>query len=481
MKHAVRASSKKPHLYSNRQLIALMLPLICEQIFTSFMGTVDSMMVSNVSEAAISAVSLVDSINILVIQAFYALASGGAIVCANYLGQKRRDQAERSANQLLFIIFAISLAVLAVCQLFRAPLLRLVFGSVEQEVMDAAMVYFFYTSLSFPFIALFDSGSAVFRAQNNSRLPMAITVSTNLMNIAGNALLIWGFHLGVAGAAISTLLSRIAAALLVLLFLRRKSGELRIGNFIFLKPDGRLIKNILRIGIPSGVENGMFQFGKLAIQSTVSTLGTTAIAAQAMTNIMENFNGIAGIINILCMTGWWAVYTSKDKKDMIWPDMIWVYILVYDVWNFAYTYNCLPTHSWFCGVALLLAPTIAALLWNKGGWIMNRANTLCIWCMFAQVFPLFQETFSDGTQVFPWATIPKLYADGTLNGITAGGSTNADPTMMTIVSLLALIVNIVAFIYIIRTARKKKKNPYKEEIFTDFKYYKDAAARAEIK
>lgn len=112
---------------------------------------------------------------------------------------------------------------------------------------------------------------------------------------------------------------------------------------------------------------------------------------------------------------------------------------------------------------------------------MNRANTLCIWCMFAQVFPLFQETFSDGTQVFPWATIPKLYADGTLNGITTGGSTNADPTMMTIVSLLALIVNIVAFIYIIRTARKKKKNPYKEEIFTNFKYYKDAAARAEIK
>lgn len=295
MKQAVPVSVKKPHLYSSHQLIALILPLICEQIFTSFMGTVDSMMVSNVSEAAISAVSLVDSINILVIQAFYALASGGAIVCANYLGQKRQEQAERSANQLLFIILAISLAVLAVCQLFREPLLRLIFGSVEQNVMDAAMVYFFYTSLSFPFIALFDSGSAVFRAQNNSRLPMAVTVSTNLMNIAGNAILIWGFNLGVAGAAVSTLISRIAAALLVLLFLRRKSGELRIGNFIFLKPDARLIKNILRIGIPSGVENGMFQFGKLAIQSTVSTLGTTAIAAQAMTNIMENFNGIAGI------------------------------------------------------------------------------------------------------------------------------------------------------------------------------------------
>ncbi len=297
------APSGAGHLYSNRQLFALMVPLICEQLFTSFMGTVDSMMVSNVSEAAISAVSLVDSINILVIQAFYALAAGGAIICANYMGQKREEQAKRCADQLLFIILAISLAVLAVCQLFRRPILGLIFGSVEKEVMDSAMVYFFYTSLSFPFIALFDSGSAIFRAQNNSRLPMAVTVATNLLNIFGNAVLIWGAGLGVAGAAISTLVSRIIAAVCVLLFLRRKSGQIVIGNFIFLRPDGRLIKNILRIGIPSGVENGMFQFGKLAIQSTVSTLGTAAIAAQAMTNIMENFNGIAGIgIGIGMMT-----------------------------------------------------------------------------------------------------------------------------------------------------------------------------------
>ncbi len=192
-------------------------------------------------------------------------------------------------------------------------------------------------------------------------------------------------------------------------------------------------------------------------------------------------NGIAGLINILCMTGWWAVYSSKDKKDMIWPDMIWVYIIVYDIWNFAYTYNCLPTHSWFCGLALLLAPTIAALLWNKGGWIMNRANTLCIWCMFAQVFPLFQETFKDGKQYFPWATLTTQYKDGTVNNIVEGSSINANPTAMTIVSALALIVNIIAFAYIIYKSVKTKTNPYKGEIFTDFKYYKDSAARAEIK
>ncbi len=302
-----RGASNTPRLYDNKALAALILPLICEQIFTAFMGTADSMMVSNVGAAAISAVSLVDSINILVIQAFYALASGGAIVCANFLGQGRRDRAEDSANQLLFVIFYISIAITLLCLLFRKPLLRLVFGAVEPDVMEAALTYFFYTSLSFPFIALFDSGSSVFRAQNNSRLPMTVTILTNIMNIIGNALLIWGFGLGVAGAAISTLLSRIAAALSVLFFLRRPlpagTGGIRIGNFLWVRPEGRLIRNILRIGIPSGVENGMFQFGKLAIQSSVSTLGTAAIAAQAITNILENFNGIAGVgIGIGMMT-----------------------------------------------------------------------------------------------------------------------------------------------------------------------------------
>ena len=188
-------------------------------------------------------------------------------------------------------------------------------------------------------------------------------------------------------------------------------------------------------------------------------------------------NGLAGIINIFCMTAWWSVYASKDKTDMLWPDMTWVYIVVYDVWNFAYTYNCLPTHSWFCGIALLLAPTIAAIFWNRGGWIQNRAFTLAIWCMFAQVFPLFQVTFSDGTAASRWATLPKLYADGTLNGIAEGTSVNADPTAMTIVSALALVVNIAALAYIIYQSRKRHINPYKQDVFVDQKYYKEAAAR----
>lgn len=196
-------------------------------------------------------------------------------------------------------------------------------------------------------------------------------------------------------------------------------------------------------------------------------------------------NGVAGIINIFCMTAWWRVFSSKDKKDMIWADMTWVYILAYDVWNFTYTYNNLPTHSWYCGVALLLAPTIAALAWNKGGWIMNRANTLCIWCMFAQVFPLFQEVFCTtehgfavGETAFKWGTYTGQYADW--SQIAVGSSAGADPTWMTICSALSLVINVVTIIAICVISKKRHINPYKEDVFVNQKYFKEALARAEV-
>ena len=200
-------------------------------------------------------------------------------------------------------------------------------------------------------------------------------------------------------------------------------------------------------------------------------------------------NGVAGLLNIFCMTAWWNVYSSKNKQDMIWPDMTWVYIVVYDIWNFAYTYNCLPTHSWYCGIALLLAPTIAALLWNRGGWIQNRANTLAIWCMFAQVFPLFQEVFKDGFHKFSWVVVPIQYPDGIatveqLGRIAAEGgdlsAVAANPTAMTVISALALVTNAVALGYIIYVSCKRHINPYKEDVFINQKYYKDALERAVV-
>lgn len=309
---------QQQHMFTNRMIRNLLIPVVLEQLLNSIMGTADTMMVSNVGSAAISAVSLVDSINVLIIQAFSALAAGGAIVCAQYIGQRNKEKANESARQVLFIITAISVAVSLICLVFQKPLLRLIFGSVEAEVMRASEVYFFYTALSFPFIAAYDSAASIFRAQDNTRGPMTISMISNVMNIAGNAIMIWVFHMGVAGAALSTLISRIFCAVVVLIQLRkeREGQEIVVRDYFKIRPNWSMIKRILGIGIPSGVENSMFQLGKLAIQSTVSTLGTAAIAAQAMTNILENLNGIAAIgvgVGLMTIVGQCLGAGRKDE------------------------------------------------------------------------------------------------------------------------------------------------------------------------
>ena len=309
---------QQQHMFSNRLICSLLIPVVLEQLLNSIMGTADTMMVSNVGSPAISAVSLVDSINVLVIQAFSALAAGGAIVCAQYIGQKNKEKANESARQVLFIITAISVAVSLICLVFQKPLLRLIFGSVEPAVMSASETYFFYTALSFPFIAAYDSAASIFRAQDNTKGPMIISMISNVMNIAGNAVMIWVFHMGVAGAALSTLISRIFCAVVVIIQLRkeREGQEIVVRDYFKIRPDWSMIRRILGLGIPSGVENSMFQLGKLAIQSTVSTLGTTAIAAQAMTNILENLNGIAAIgvgVGLMTIVGQCLGAGRKDE------------------------------------------------------------------------------------------------------------------------------------------------------------------------
>ena len=307
---------EQQHMFTNRMIRNLLVPVVLEQILNSIMGTADTMMVSNVGSAALSAVSLVDSINILLIQAFSALAAGGAIVCAQYIGQKNYEKANMSARQVLFIITAISVAVSAVCLIFQKPLLRLIFGAVEADVMHASETYFFYTALSFPFIASYDAAASIFRAQENTKGPMIISMISNVMNIGGNAVLIWVFHMGVAGAAISTLVSRVFCAVVVLYQLRKDRQPIVVKDYLKIRPDWSMIGRILGLGIPSGIENSMFQLGKLAIQSTVSTLGTAAIAAQAMTNILENLNGIAAIgvgVGLMTLVGQCLGAGRKDE------------------------------------------------------------------------------------------------------------------------------------------------------------------------
>lgn len=319
--------SNSDHIYSNLDLKKLLIPIIVEQLLSCLMGTVDTMMVSNVGSAAISAVSLVDSINVLVIQALSALAAGGTILCSQYLGSRNEKSANHAARQVLLVMAVLSTALSLLCLIFRVPMLHFIFGKVEADVMANSQVYFLFTLLSFPFIGLYDAGASIMRAQNDSRRPMIISVISNFLNIVGNAILIFGLNMGVAGAAISTLVSRIFCAVVVIWQLRGEKEPISVRNYLSIRPDFSLIKNILYIGIPSGIENSMFQFGKLAIQSTVSTLGTIAIAAQAMTNILEMLNGVAAMgigIGLMTVVGQCLGAGRKDEAVYYIKKLSWL-------------------------------------------------------------------------------------------------------------------------------------------------------------
>lgn len=282
-------------LFDNRALFMLLVPIIVEQLLNSFMGMVDTMMVSTVGSEAISAVSLVDSFNNLIIQVFSAMATGAAIICSQYLGSGDEKASNRAARQVVLTVAVIALAVMLVCLVGRERMLRFIFGEVEDQVMRGCLVYFLITVVSYPFLALFSVGAALFRAGGNSRFPMKVSLLSNVLNIVGNAIFIYVFRWSVAGAALATLISRVFSMAVVFYYLRMPRQVIVVRDYLKIRPDMPLIWKIMAIGIPSGVENGMFQFGKLAIQSTVSTMGTVAIAAQAMTNIMENLNGVFGI------------------------------------------------------------------------------------------------------------------------------------------------------------------------------------------
>lgn len=282
-------------LFDNRALFLLLAPIIVEQLLNSFMGMVDTMMVSTVGSEAISAVSLVDSFNNLVIQMFSAMAAGASIVCSQYLGSGNKKDSNNAARQVVLAVSVISLALMVICLAGREHLLSFIFGKVEPAVMQNSLIYFLITVISYPFLALFNAGAAFYRAGGNSKFPMKVSVVSNVLNIMGNAVFIYVFKWGVAGAALSTLISRIFCMAVIFYCLRKPRQVIVIRDYLKIRPDMPLIVKIMAIGIPAGVENSMFQFGKLAIQSTVSTMGTTAIAAQAMTNIFENVNGIFGI------------------------------------------------------------------------------------------------------------------------------------------------------------------------------------------
>ena len=279
-------------LFDNRTLFWLLLPIVIEQFLNSLIGMADTMMVSTVGSEAISAVALVDAINNLVIQIFLAMASGATIICSQYIGSGNKKESSRAASQVVLTVLMISLSITLVCMIGGERLLRLIFGAVDDAVMKSALVYFIITSVSYPFLALYSAGTAFYRASGNSKFPTKVSIVSNVINVAGNALFIYSFKWGVAGAALATLLSRILCTVVIFYFLRKPKQTIVVKDYLKIRPDMPIILKIMAIGAPTGIENGMFQFGKLAVASTVSTMGTTVISAQAVADILEMVNGI---------------------------------------------------------------------------------------------------------------------------------------------------------------------------------------------
>ncbi|MBQ8341784.1 MAG: MATE family efflux transporter [Clostridia bacterium] len=286
---------QKDMLFSRREIAKIIWPLLLQNLLAIAIGMADSMMVSNKGEAAFAGVSLVSSLDVVLIVLFSSLTAGGSVVLAQAIGRGDRQKACDAAKQLLYITTAVATAISAIVIVLRGPLLRLLFSGVESDVMDSAMAYFLFIALSFPFLAIEYSIGSTLRAQGDSMTSLIVSIFMNLLNIGGNALLIYVIDLGAAGAAIATLISRVVGAGIKLVIIHSKKKYIHIERLLHYRPDSAAIKAILRIGVPNGIENCMFHFGKLMTSSLVSSLGTVAIAANAaalsLANLQYNTGG----------------------------------------------------------------------------------------------------------------------------------------------------------------------------------------------
>lgn len=289
-------------LFSNKDLFKLFLPVIIEQFLEYLVGLADSIMVSHVGEAAVSGVSLVDFVMALLISLFAALSTGGAVVAGQYMGARQNKEARKTADQLIWFSGAVSVVIMILVYLASPLILDGLFGQITEEVRRDANTYLMITAASIPFLALYNAGAAIFRTMGNSKLPMQIMLVMNIAHAVGNAVLIYGFHFGTEGVAIPTLIARIAAAVIILALALNKKQPLYIQRSLRHRFDWPMLKRILGIGIPYGLENGLFYFGRIIVLSLVATFGTASIAANAVSGTIVMFQVLPGMAIGLALT-----------------------------------------------------------------------------------------------------------------------------------------------------------------------------------
>ena len=274
-------------IYSNRALKRLLVPLVIEQVLVMLVGMVDTVMVASAGEAAVSGVALVDMVNYLIITVMAALTTGGSVIISQYAGSRQPEQAERSAGQLMTVTLLLSAAILAVCLLGRDAILRLFFGSVEADVMAAAQTYFMITACSFPFLGIYDAGAALYRVMGKTTVTMYVSLTMNVINVIGDFIGVSVLHAGVAGVAVPTLLSRAFAAVVISRLAFRRQNSIPLYWHHILMWDTPVVRRILRIAVPNGLENGLFALGKVLVTSIVAGFGTVQIAANGVANSMD--------------------------------------------------------------------------------------------------------------------------------------------------------------------------------------------------
>lgn len=284
----------KEKLFSNQTLINLIIPLVIEQGLTILVGMADGVMVSSVGEAAISGVSLVDMINAVILVLFAALATGGSVVTSQFLGARAMDKAQRSVGQLILMAIALGVLTMVPCLIFDKELLRLCFGAIEPDVMEAGLQYLRITALSFPFIALYNAGAAIYRSMGNSKVSMQASLLMNVINVAGNAFCIFVLKWGVYGVAVPTLVSRMAAGIYMLVMVLKPGQELRLTLEGVNHIDRKMMGNILRIGVPSACENCFFSLGRLIVASMITLFGTSQVSANAVAGNIDRLGIIIG-------------------------------------------------------------------------------------------------------------------------------------------------------------------------------------------
>ena len=317
-------------LFSQRELLLLVGPLLVEQLLEVTVGMADTMMVSRCGEAAISGVSLVDMINNLIIVLFAALATGGAVVVSQYLGAKEQKHADQSAGQLLLLSGLFGVLVGVVCFVLARPMIRLFYGSIDADVLEAGVLYLKIIALSYPFLALYNGGAALFRSMGNSKISMQISFLMNIINIVGNAVCIFGLKMGVDGVAWPSVVSRVVAAALILrkCYKKEKGSLLNVPKTLRL--DGGLTRRILGIGIPSAFENSLFEAGRILVVSMISTFGTVQIAANAVANNLDGMGTIPGkALGLAMITVVGRCIGAGDSEQAVYYTkklLVWAYI-----------------------------------------------------------------------------------------------------------------------------------------------------------